>query len=235
VEVLIAVAVLAIIAAVVFETMAGTIRARNYLDQEDQIARTARTALARFSREVSLAFLTSNSQAVNTYKTVFIGKDDDITDTLWLATRSHRRAYQGAQESDQTEVTWWTEEDPQSEGRLILLHREAPRIDHEPDKGGKVLPLARDVVRFDLRYLDQNNEWKESWDSTGAEQNGRLPRAVELVLVLAAPDPEDEEKTVERSFVQTVLIEGASPLERSALSSDGGGGGSLANGVGALR
>lgn len=233
-EVVIAIAVLTIMAALAWETIGGAMRARDYLAFEEELDRSGRIAMARVHRELSLAFLTKNTAAVNTYRTVFVGKDDNDTDQIWFASRSHRPSVAGARESDQTEITIWCEPDPENRNRMMLLHREAQRVDHEPDKDGVILPLARDVSRFDLRYLDPlDGEWQDSWDTNGADTPGRLPRAVQIVLTIAKTDPEDEDDVVERTFVSTVMIEGASRLARSATASDGGAGrGRLSGGGG---
>lgn len=233
-EVVIAIAVLTIIAALAWETIGGAMRARDYLSFEEELDRSGRVAMSRIQRELSLAFLTRNTASFNTYRTVFVGKDDSDTDQVWFASRSHRPSVAGARESDQTEITIWCEPDPEHRNRMVLLHRESQRIDHEPDKDGVILPLARDVSRFDLRYLDpQDGEWQDTWDTNGADTPGRLPRAVQIVLTIAKTDPDDEDEVIERTFVSTVVIEGASRLARSATASDGGAGrGRLSGGGG---
>ena len=217
IELMVALAVFAGISVLTWQSMAGALSARDILAFEDEFDRTARTAMGRLRREISLAFLTPNVNAVNTYRTVFVGKDDSDCDSLWFASRSHRRTLAGSRESDQTEITLWCENDPDHRGRSALLHRESQRIDHLPDKDGSIMPLARNVSRFDLRYLDPTNgEWQDEWDTQGAETPNRLPRAVEVVLTLIAEDPLDEDTLVERSFVSTIVLETATPLQRSA-------------------
>ena len=235
IEVVIAIAVMAIISALAWETIAGSIRARDYLAFEDDLDRSGRVALARVERELTLAFLTPNVGAVNTYRTVFVGKDDNDTDQVWFATRAHRRSTANARESDQTEITLWCEPDPDNNNRSVLMHREAQRIDQEPDKDGVIQPLARDVSRFDLRYLDpRSGEWQDNWDTAGADTPNRLPRAVQVVLTIAKTDPDDDDEVIERTFVTTVMVEGANRLARSATSGTGGApaGGKLSGGNG---
>jgi general secretion pathway protein J len=232
IEVVVALAVLAMIGVMAWTTMSSTLLARDLLEQEDEVDRAARAAMDRIEREISLAFLTPNTQAIQSYQTVFVGKDDTECDQLWFATKSHRRTRKGARESDQTEITLWCESDPDNRNRNVLLHRESQRIDHEPDKDGAIAPLARNVDRFELRFLDNRTaEWIDEWDSIGAEQAGRLPRAVQVVLVLRVEDPQDEDEVIERTYVSTVFIETAPRLQRSATSSSGAGG-PIAPGVG---
>lgn len=224
-EVMVALGIMAVIAALTWGALAGAFQARDFLEESDQHDRSARVALGRISRELSLAFLTSHTDAVNTYRTVFIAKDGDGDDQVWFSTLAHRRTIRDSRECDQSEITLWTESDPNGgSGDLVLLHRESGWIDHEPDKGGTVLPLATSVARFDLRYLDsETGEWRDEWDTTGADTPNRLPRAVEITLVLRGPDPEDEDSTVEKPYLTTVLVERANRLKKSMLSGNSGG------------
>ena len=232
-EVLIALGILVVMTAMAWQVVASAIQMRNYLEHENELERSAKVALNRVSRELSLAFLTSNTAAVNTYRTVFIGQDNDDTDVLWFATKAHRRSYATSLESDQAEVTLWTEPDPDAPGRYVLLHRESPRIDEEPDRDGGIQPLARNVTRFDLQYLDPTlYEWRDEWDTTGAETPNRLPRVVQLVLSVMAPDPDDPDEEVERTYVRTILLETAPEISRSALAGNGNAGGNGFSGLG---
>lgn len=219
IEVMVSLAVLVVIGTMAFIATKNAIDLRDWLEKEDEVDRSARVTMAKLTRELRLAFLTENVTAVNTYKTVFIGQDGDDADTVWFATMAHHPSYRESAESDQAEVTVWTQDDPDHDGALMLLHRESPRIDQTPDEQGQVLPLATNVKRFDLRYLDPTtNEWRDDWDSTGIDTPARLPRAIQILLVLNATDPDDEDVTVERPFVTTVLVERASRLTRSALA-----------------
>jgi len=221
---MVAVTILVVIGTVVMTTVRNTLKARDLLASGDLANQFARAALSRMTRELQLAYLTPHTTAVNTYRTVFVSRNEDPADTLWFTTLAHRRLYANTHECDQSEVTLWAEDDPEASGSLVLLHRESLRIDEEPDKGGTILPLAHGVRRFDLRFLDsRTNEWLEEWSSTGTETPNRLPRAVKIVLVLATPDPEDEDVLEESSWVTTVLLEYAAPMTRSLFSQDGQG------------
>ena len=235
IEVMVALGVMVIIAVLTWETVAGALKMRDYLEQEDELERSAKVALNRISRELSLAYLTDQTAAVNTYRTVFIGQDNDDTDVIWFATRSHRRTYATALESDQAEITLWTEPDPEISGRVVLLHRESPRVDEEPDRGGGIHPLARNITRFDLQYLDPTTyAWRDEWDSAGAETPNRLPRAVQIVLTIMAPDPDDSDEEVERTYLRTVILETADEIDRSALAGNGSAGGGGFSGLGGM-
>jgi len=216
IEVIVALGILAMMGAIAWSTLATTMGVREAMDEAGGSERVARNTLGRITRELQLAYLTQNVDAMLTYKTVFVGKDDDDTDMLWFATLAHRRKYRNSRECDQGEVTLFTDSDPDMDALLVLYHREGPRIDHEPDKDGVVQPLARGVSRFDIQYLDPaSGEWKDEWDTQGSETPNKLPRAVQIVLALASPDPDDEDDTIIQTYVRTIMLALASTQTRS--------------------
>ncbi len=216
-EVMVAMGILAGIAAMTWISLAGVLDARDTLELQDEVQQSARVAMDRITRELELAWLTEHTAAINTFRTVFVAEDNEPLDRIWFTSLSHRRMVRDSREGDQTEITLWTEDDPEHSGNAVLLHREAPRIDHEPDKDGVILPLAHRVERFDLSFLDgTRGEWVEEWDTTGIETPNRLPRAVRIVLVLESPDPSDPEETRETTYATTVLLQYSKALARSA-------------------
>ena len=177
-------------------------------------------ALDRLRRDLRLAYLTSSTSAVNTYRTQFIGKNDD-PDQLWFTTLAHHRMYRDSRECDQTEVTYWTENDPTMDGAKVLMRREAQRIDQEPEKGGLISPLAYHLKAVNFRYINpKTNEWLEDWDTTGVDTPNALPRAVQIALVFFVADPEDPEKIVERPYATTVILHYADKLTTEVSSSE---------------
>jgi len=174
-------------------------------------------ALGKLRRDLQLAWLTSHRDAVNTFQTVFVAVDDS-PDRLYFASLAHQRLYRDTRECDETEITVWAEPAPGRGAGYILYHREAPRIDEEPDKGGTVLPLAHDVRSFELRFLDpQKDEWVDEWDTRSTDTPNRLPRAVQIGLVLIGPDPLDPDRTVDLPFLTTVVLEYAESYNQGGL------------------
>ena len=220
IEVIVALGIMAVIGVLAFSTLGSSVQLRDILEQDDAVARSARVALDRVTTELSQAYLSDNVNP-NTFNTVFTGRDESGGTALWFATTSHRRTYRGSRESDLTEVTIWLD-DEEDNNHSVLLHRESGLIDHEPDRGGQVLPLARNVTRFQVYFLDhQTGEWSEEWDSLGSETPNRLPRAVQIVLGLARPDPDDKDDFTEQIFLRTVYLERSSPLVGGELNPSG--------------
>lgn len=219
-EVVVALGIMGLIGLITFETIASALDTRDVLEEEDASNQSARVALDRLRRDLRVAYLTTNTSAVNTYKTQFIGKNEG-PDRLWFTTLSHHRLFRESRECDQTEVTYWTEDDPTMKGAKVLLRREAPRIDNEPEKGGLIAPLAYNLKAVEYRYINpKTNEWLEEWDSTGVDLANKLPRAVQIALVFLVADPDDPEKLVERPYATTVMLYYGDKLTTKVSSSD---------------
>ena len=220
IEVIVSLVLVAGIAAFTFSSLRSSFTMRDYMEQQDATDRSARVALQKIERELRLAFLTKNTTAVNTYKTVFVGKNDNDLDSLFFATFAHRRMYYGTPEGDQAEITIWVDDGP--DGSKVLYHRESGRINEDPDSGGTILPLASGVVKFDLDFLNSSTgDWSEEWDSTGSDTN-KLPRAVQILLVLQGPDPDDDEETVDHTYLTTVLLDMGEPINKDTTKETSG-------------
>jgi general secretion pathway protein J len=238
-EVMVAIALITFMSFAAFVLLSSSIDTREILGERDEVTRSARVTLGKLRRELQLSFLTAHPEAINTYKTVFVGVDDN-PDRLTFTSLAHQRLYTDSRECDQTELTWWAD-DAGAGGRYTLFHREAPRVDEEPDKGGVIYPLAYNVRTFNIRYLDsRTNEWTDTWDTRTVDQANRLPRAVQVGLVLVIDEQDgNNSHEVEVPVVTTVLLHyadelTASPFNPNALPPDadtnGGGGGGGFNG-----
>jgi len=215
-ETMIAIVIMVVMGAVVAESLRNSAEFNQVLSMRDATARTARTAMARIKRDLALAYLTPNKALIDRYQTVFVGQDDS-PDSLFFATLNHQRMYLDTRESDQAEISLWTEPSPKDVGNGSILYlRESPRIDQYPDEQGKVLPLAYNVRSFELKYLNQaNNEWQDEWDTRSADTPYYLPRAVQIGLVLIATDTADEDETIDIPFLTTVQVEYAPRLPQT--------------------
>jgi len=215
-ETMISIVIMVIMGGIVAESLRNSAEFNQVLSARDATARTARTAMSRIKRDLQLAYLTPNNTIVDRYQTVFVGEDNS-PDSLFFATLNHQRMYLNTRESDQAEITLWTEPSPKEVGRGNVLYlRESTRIDQYPDEQGKVLPLAYNVRSFELKYLNQaNNEWQDEWDTRSADTPYYLPRAVQIGLVLIAASTDDEDDTEDVPFLTTVQIEYAPRLPQS--------------------
>ena len=144
----------------------------------------ARLALARLSREVSMAFLSQNfdSDRYREPVTLFVGREDE----LLFTTMAHQRLHRDVRESDQAVVEYVVERDPDRPGEEALFRRSKARLDDEPDRGGRKDVVADRVTSFRLRYWDpRRGEWAREWTTRSTEHANELPSRVRFELEVA--------------------------------------------------
>jgi general secretion pathway protein J len=196
VEVLIAMGITATMAVM-------TIGALRSLDHSAEVARAqeeryaaARVALGRMSREISMAFLSDNYDD-HRYRdplTVFLGRDDELT----FSTMAHVRLYRDAKESDQSFVSYRLDADPDHAGEQALFRREKPRLDDEPDRGGRTDLVADHVTALRFQYWDpKRRDWVREWTTKGTEHPKELPPRVRVELELTLADGRTEKFATE--------------------------------------
>lgn len=189
VEVLVAVAVLAAIAALIYGAFAGLKRSKEGIERVGDRYREGRLALAQVSRDLQSAYLSLHApidQSAIVQKTAFVATRGTPADRVDFNSFSHRRLDRDSHESDQAEVSYFGSPDPKQRSITDLARRVSPQLDLYPEKGGRVDVLATDIDLFDLAYLDPlTGQWTETWDTAQATgQLNRLPLQVRIVLVL---------------------------------------------------
>lgn len=188
-EVLVAIAVLAVLSMLLYGAFAGLKRTKEGVERINDRHREARMAMTRMVRELQSAYLSAHEPVPPTrpvQKTVFKGTAGIPGDRIDFVAFAHRRLDRDARESDQCEISYYVASNPDKPGVVDLLRRESALIDLIPEHGGRLEVLATDVNLFDVAFLEPLTiQWLESWDSTQATgQLGRLPTQVRITLVL---------------------------------------------------
>ncbi len=190
-EVLIAAAVLAMVASMIWVSFDQTAKMRTKLSERQEHDHLARIAMARITRDMRAAFLSLhvNQEPRNAAViTAFRGRSGTGGSRVDFTTFTHRRLRRGTHEGDACEVGYQLLDhrgDDDVRG-MDLVRRESPRIDADPTQGGVVDVLIAGVKGFELRYFDEaTDQWTDLWDTTqGTGQTGRLPQRVRVTLTL---------------------------------------------------
>jgi len=206
VEVLIAMGITAVMAVMTIGSLRG-------IDHASEIARgqaerygAARLALARISRELTVAFLSDNydTRRFRDPPTLFVGREDELLFTTFAHSRWH---YRDAKESDQAVVEYLVESDPDRSGEKVLVRREKARLDDEPDRGGRKDLVADHVTSLRLQYWDpKRRDWMREWTTRTVEHAKELPPRVRIELEIKLADGRTEK------FVSEARIEMRKPL-----------------------
>lgn len=160
-EVLVGVAILAMMGLIIWGAMSVSLRGRRTAYRLQERYQTARVAMSRMVRELESAYI-SNHRNIDKYpKTMFLGRQDRI-DFTYLG---HLRVADGAKESDQGAVSYFLETDKEStRGTKALMRREKVPVDDRPEKGGITEKLAENVKSVEFEYWDPEDEdWKKDW------------------------------------------------------------------------
>ena len=178
VELLVALAIFAILAAFAYRGLDAMLQSREALQKETRKWRDVTLFLGRLERDVaavlerpSRAATSGNLQAPVTS----VIEDASLGDGLGL-TRSgvalqenalaapQRVAYRKVQ--DRIERLQWTS------------------VDAAPRDTAAAVPLLTGVAALDFRFLTATGEWRTTWAPPGASQ--KLPNAIEVTLQLAS-------------------------------------------------
>jgi general secretion pathway protein J len=194
-EISLAVAILSLMATLTWGGIARMFDAYETVTDIDRRYHEIRVAMNRMARELSMAFLTSNRRhqgQERVWQTIFKADRAARFYEIHFTTLAHDILRRDAKESDQCEVSYFGDSDPEVSGQTNLMRREDPRLDREPEEGGRTYVLAENIVKFQLRFWDDRQQsWVEEWDSQRTDNAGRLPSVVEITLVTEDEDGEE--------------------------------------------
>lgn len=203
IELVIAISLLAIISLLTGGILTSTFDIRKMVFEKEEMYHLVRLAMMRITSEISGAYIKPSKD--KSY-TIFVGKDSGELDSITFDTFSHYKLLADAKESDQNEITYYT--DDSKDGHKRLMKKEAVMITEEEEEQGESFTLIKNIKKFNLRYCDgKTSEWRNDWDSTKIEYKDRLPLAVEIAMILGSAEEEKEEEEEEIEFKNVAIVE----------------------------
>jgi general secretion pathway protein J len=202
VELMIAVAITAALAAMVAGTLAGLDRAGGEARAQQERFGAGRLALSRMARELSMAFLSEQYDKAR-YRdrpTLFRGREDQ----LLFTTFAHERLWRDAKESDQALVEYTVDRNPADAGKEALFRREKVHLDDDPERGGERDVVVGRVRGLSFQYWDRKRvDWVREWSTRDTERVNELPTRVRVELELEMPDGKVEKLSTEARIALT--------------------------------
>lgn len=193
-EVLVSIGILAMISAMVYGSLAVTLKSQQVVMRSQERFHSGRVALARMARDLSCAYLSKHVGVMEkASETLFNGSDDEVTFTYL----GHTRVFPKKPESDQGVITY-SLKSGKGEGRR-LIRREKKYVDDRPDKEGDEMILAEGVKKLELEYWDPNQEdWTDSWKAEMPETEPVLTeasdrKALQVMTKLTTGEDVDED------------------------------------------
>lgn len=188
IEVMISLAVMAMMMMTVWSSFKGTTRAMEVSEEIQDRYSIVRSGLLRIETELSMAYLSQYKPPDEKHYTLFEGRDSFDSDSITFSAFAHLRVRKDANESDQSVIQYFLEQDPEDKSRVHLYRRESKRLTGDrPEDLERFFPayvLIEDVVSFDVKYWDYKDlEWQDEWRTMSVDQQpDRLPQRLKIEL-----------------------------------------------------
>ena len=224
-----------VLAAVFLTALVMTVAITFFVDLSDATdaathkARRGRQALAvvdRVARDMEAAYLRAKPDDVDPlyHPWFFVATStagDDGASRVQLITRNHRPRNALDHGADVALVTWMLEPAENGPGYELLRAVEPGLPRGQPGEflsadDERFMLVAEGVESFSMRFMGEEREWLEEWDSSLLEQSSQLPRAAEIQIAYldelraARSDFDDfgfgEEPSDPERYVRHVLI-----------------------------
>jgi type II secretion system protein J len=194
-EILIASSLLALIGALLAQSLSSSIDAKEAIEATSGRYHVVRSAISRVVDEISMAYL-SNHRPGGTNElraiTGFKGERDRVDFTAF----GYVPRVEDEKRSDQRQLSYFLDTDPRTRTKS-LMRREQANLDDQFDEGGREQTLLSDVRELEFEYWDQSKEdWSEKWDSSGTEMD-RLPLRVRIKVVAVMDDGQEQTFTTQ--------------------------------------
>lgn len=213
-EVMVATLILALISSLIYGSFARSLEIPEYLRDIQERYHKVRIAMDRMTTELSMAYLSKHvdSSSDKGPRYLIRVKHMEPGDRVDFTSFAHMKMVEDANESDQSEIGYFMEQDPDKRDQYNLMRREQKRIDNEPGWGGKKQVLAADVKAFHVQVYDElEKEWVNEWDTSQVEQFERIPKILALTLTIL------DENGKEVTFYTKTQIMLEKPLDFNSL------------------
>lgn len=199
IEVMISLTVMGMMLVSIWSGFKGTIKGMEVSEEIQFRYSTVRGGMSRMVTELSMAYLSFNRPLDDEkHYTLFEGRDGFDADSVTFSAFAHQRIRKDSDESDQSVIQYFVEEDPDDKSRSHLYRRESRRLTGDrPEDLENFFPayiLIEDVVKFDVKYWDPRDmEWRDEWATMRVDmQPDRLPDRMKIMLVIRDGDDEVE-------------------------------------------
>jgi prepilin-type N-terminal cleavage/methylation domain-containing protein len=201
IEIVLAVALCALVMMLIYGVLASTIQAAQRIDELTHGSEIGPAILSQIREDVGAAFLPGKDQDF------FVGQERAGRDRLDFV--SSAAVFASETPGSEPKVHWINEigyqvkEGPTKEDGLVLYRRVDPFVDAEPLRGGRLTAIAEKVTSFKVTYWT-GSEWAPAWVSS--KQDDKLPGSIKVELKLRVPDRKAEDGFSERTFATIIPI-----------------------------
>lgn len=209
-EVMIAVAITALMGGMVAMAFHTSIQAKEVVEHDSEHYRMLRAAMSRMCREIGSAFV-SDRYDTKRYRDAFDRPTNFVgsRDRLLFTSLAHQRLYQDAKESDQMVVEYSVKRSTEkgANGRDDLIRRVNPILEERMDRGGTEDVLFEGIKKIEFEYWDsERKEWDDEWDTRRSERKSILPSRVKITLTALDENGKEAKYTTQTRIMMNTEI-----------------------------
>jgi prepilin-type N-terminal cleavage/methylation domain-containing protein len=195
-EVMIASAIMVIMMALAWKTIATTSDSRRNFEKYEERNHELRSALGRVVADFEAAYISRNEdQNASHPRTMMVGKPGSKVPSMMFSTLGHRVLWTDANESEQTVVTYLAHDSREHSGQVDWVRAERRRPSNQPpeEEPAEYDVLVRNIEKVEIKFWNwKNQEWQDSWDTTQADaQRGWLPSRVRITVTIKGAEDKD--------------------------------------------
>lgn len=196
IELMMGAVVLAMIGVLTYGSLWGTFRTQKTVNDRTEMQETGTALISKIRDELSQTFFVESTKPLTTFK----GEDNGNQDKIAFTALAHYPTAANAHESDQTELRYFLETNPQDNSLYLLKRVELPFLTTRENVAKvefEALTVASNVTEFNIEYFDGQKYVKE-WDMASVERRNKLPELIRVDLALR----DDKNRTF---YFQTVV------------------------------
>jgi general secretion pathway protein J len=211
-EIMIAVSILGLIGMLTFGTFSRAVNGRERAEEITEYYHGVRQAMTRMAHEIEMAYVSTHHDCAEPRtKTIFATKNASGGMRLDFTAFTHFKVTADANESDEEELSYFIDTDPDDPKKKALIRRSQSRIDLTPREGGVEQVLAHNVSKLEFEFYDAKvDKTSDEWDTSNLDTRDRMPLFVTIKLWAVNPRGKEEQFTT-RTRVQirnAILIAG---------------------------
>jgi len=178
-EVMVATVLMALMGILLMTSLNTSVNAKENVEHISQRFQDVRQAMARMSREISMAYL---SKHVYLADPVVVTQFKGYKDRLFFSAFGHSVHQKDAKESDQQVIGFYLATD--KHGQQSLMRRVLANLNLDVESGGRAQVLCPNVSKLVFSYFDNKlNKWDEQWIADPTNNKASAP----------APTPKTDE------------------------------------------
>lgn len=186
VELMVVMLFLSIIGVYTWTYLRTTLNTQKIIEDKISIQQQGLSVMSKIQEDVSQVFFVDSYQKL----TYFNGEPT----TLSFSSLSHDAPNPEDRESEEAQITYTVDSDPDASDSKILLRKEVPFLDGEQEKNDEYLPLtvAKQIENLEFAYTDDGVKFVNEWNTSNPDNLGKLPKLIRLRMTLKDANGREE-------------------------------------------